>query len=297
MRFLYVDTYVHHKNRIGFILMCKAKNIELVITKDMNKFHESWDLVFVPSEYIHPKFFPNTKHIMYGPQNFVFVNGPWLKGATYFPPNCFYNLLSDWVIDVQNEMGGLSLESKSIPFAVDIEKFSPKQSEKKYDCFVYFKNRNLADLAFIEEELKERNLHYTVLHYGHYKEDDYLEIIHNSRFGIWVGGSESQGFALEESLSCNVPLLVWNCTNMFQVYDSNNKLVMESYIGKCILKCTSIPYWDSRCGLVFTEKAEFSNTLTRMLTDYLEFEPRNFILETLSPEVCVERLLKEIEKT
>jgi hypothetical protein len=63
------------------------------------------------------------------------------------------------------------------------------------------------------------------------------------------------------------------------------------------LKCTSIPYWDSRCGLVFTEKAEFSNTLTRMLTDYLEFEPRNFILETLSPEVCVERLLKEIEKT
>ena len=92
MKFLYVDTYIHHKNKIGFLLMCKARNIECVISKNIHDFSKDWDLVFLPSEYAPPQYFPNAKAIMYGPQNFVFVNGPWLKGNSSFAPHCFYNL-------------------------------------------------------------------------------------------------------------------------------------------------------------------------------------------------------------
>ncbi len=294
MRFLYVDTYVHHKNRIGFILMCKAKNIECVITKDFGRFGEEWDLVFIPTEAISPTLFPNAKSIMYGPQNFVFADGVWLKDNFKFPSHCFYNLLSNWVIDVQNEIGGLSLESKSLPFAVDIEKFSPKNVDKEYDCFVYFKSRHSSELSYIENELQKRNLKYIVIKYGSYNEEDYLDIIHKSHFGIWLGRHESQGFALEECLSCNIPLLVWDCKSMFEEYDRNDTLIYRDYLGKYNFKATAIPYWDATCGIVFTEKTEFDTSFALMQQYYKTFGPRRFILKELSPIACIDRLLKEI---
>lgn len=294
MRFLYIDTFIHHKNRIGFILMCKAKNIEYVITNDMNRSHEQWDLVFIPTEAISPTLFPNAKSIMYGPHNFIFADGPWLKNNFKFPSHCFYNLLSDWVIHTQNEVGGLSLESKSIPFAVDVDKFQPSSIQKEYDCFVYFKQRHSDDLALIEHELKYRNLRYKLIKYGSYKEDDYIDTIHNSKFGIWLGRHESQGFALEECLSCNVPLLVWDCKSMFEEYNENNEVVYKDYLGKYNFKATAIPYWDTRCGVVITDKREFPKALTEMLQAYTIYNPREFVMKTLSPDACIDRLLKAI---
>lgn len=294
-KFLCVDTWNHHKNKKGFELMCTAGNIDLTISKSVEDFQKSWDLVFIPSEFIPHYFFPNAKSIMYGPHNFIFVEGPWKRGATEFPSHCFYNLLSDWVIDVQNEVGGLSLVPKAIPFAVDTELFKPKNIEKKYDCFIYYKYRHTSEIMFVAEELEKRKLTYKILIYGSYLEEDYIELIHSSRFGIWIGGTESQGFALQECLSCNVPLLVWNSTSMFQMY-LNDEIQMKKYLGQYLLKGTSIPYWDSRCGLVFTEKEEFASKLERMISQHSSFSPRDFILETLSPQVCIQRLLKEIEK-
>lgn len=290
MKILWIDTYIHHKNKIGFHLMCKSRGFEYTISNDANECVKPWDLVFIPSQYIPPVFFPNAKCIMYGPHNFVFVDGPWIKGASYFPPNCFYNLLSDWVIDVQNEMGGLALETKSLPFAVEVEKFKPVISEKEYDCFVYCKGRHTHDLSVVTEHLERKGLRFTVLKYGSYKEEDYLRILQTSKFGIWIDAHESQGFALEEALSSNVPLLVWNCTSMLDEY-SNGEIVYSSHIGHHSLKATSIPYWDSRCGLVFYKEEEFSGALNLMMETCATYKPREFILETLSPEVCMDRLL------
>ena len=275
--------------------MCKARNIHLTITKDIGEFKKEWDLVFIPTEYIPPSYFPNSKCIMYGPQNFVFADGVWKRGQAFFPPHCFYTLLSDWVIDVQNEFGGLSMTPKSIPFAVDTEVFQPKELPKQYDCFVYFKNRHSSELETVLKELEKKGLSYKVITYGSYKEEEYIQTLHTSKFGIWLGRHESQGFALEEALSCNVPLLVWDCTSMFQEY-SNDSPFYKEYKGRYALKATAIPYWDSTCGITFTKEEDLSFSLQTMLENYKIFHPREYIVKTLSPDACIERLLKEIDK-
>jgi hypothetical protein len=293
MKILYVDTYVHHKNKIGFLLMCKSKGIECVLSRERHEFLKEWDLVFIPSEYVPPSFFPYAKCIMYGPQNFVFANGPWYKGHSFFPPNCFYNLLSDWVIDVQDEMGGMALPAKALPFAVDVETFKPLNLPKEYDCFVYFKQRHSSELSYVVEELNRRKLTYKLITYGSYKEEEYIDTLHKSKFGIWIGRHESQGFGLEEALSCNVPLLVWDCTSMFQEYN-NDTMIYKEHLGSKKLLATAKPYWDSTCGLSFTEKQDFSALLTKMMETYSTYQPREYVLKTLSPDACMNRLLWEV---
>jgi hypothetical protein len=298
MKFLLIDTFIHKKNRIGFDLMCKSKNIDYVVSKNQKEYSNEWDLVFIPAEPINPAMFPNTKCIMYGPHNFVFVNGIWKKNTFEFPANCFYNLLSKWITEVQDEFGGLSLKVETFPFAVDVDTFKPLENkiEPEYDCFVYYKARDPKVLEFVTKTLQMKNLRFVVIRYGKYTEEEYKYILHSTKFGIWVGCHESQGFALEECLSTNVPLLVWNVTSMFDEYNNEGNIAYTQELGRYMLKATSIPYWDDRCGLVSTEKDSFLQNLDSMIKKYQEYRPRDYIVETLSPRVCMERLLDIIPK-
>ena len=87
--------------------------------------------------------------------------------------------------------------------------------------FVYVKNRKV-DTKKIQSLLEEKNLNYTWIVYGSYSEDDYIRIVQKSKFGIWIGSHESQGFALEEALSMNCPLLVLDAQSMHEEFDAKN---------------------------------------------------------------------------
>ena len=83
--------------------------------------------------------------------------------------------------------------------------------------FVYFKRRKPSELQVLENTLIERKINYKVFDYvKRYEEEDYLEYLKKAKYGIILDAHESQGFAIEEAMSCNVPLLVWNATSMAQ---------------------------------------------------------------------------------
>ena len=293
MKVLFVDTFCHWKNKLGFKLLCQENPIEATITDDPQYYQDSYDLVIVPSSYIPCEIFPNAKVVMYGPHNFVFTNGQWKGPQQRFQSHCVYNLLSDWILKVQDEFGGMSLKPVAVPFPVDIQRFCPLESpiQHQYDCFVYFKGRKQGLLGFAESALKSLGLRYTILRYGSYTEEEYLHVLRSSRFGLWIGSHESQGFALQEALSTNVPLVVWNVKSMFDEYNRENEISYKEDQMKYKLKATSIPYWDSCCGEVFYEKEEFEQKIIEMLQSYSIYKPRDFILKTLSPNACYKRIL------
>lgn len=295
MKILFVDTPCHRKNKEGFDLLVKKNTIEATITTDTNYFHQEYDLVIIPSQAIPPYMFPNTKRIMYGPHNFVFANGIWAGPQQTFPGHCFYNILSDWVYELQKEFNGLSLPAKMIPFPVDTDRFCPSLAEYKYDCFIYFKNRKMEHRQKAIEAVKALGLSYVLVEYGSYKEEEYLEILRSSRFGVWVGCHESQGFALQEALSTNVPLVVWNVKSMFDEYNRSNEICYKEDQKRYKLTATSVPYWDSRCGELLYDEKDLYSMIERMSKQYATFTPREFVLETLSPKACYNRLIDILE--
>ena len=143
------------------------------------------------------------------------------------------------------------------------------------NCFM--KCRKPEELKQVENLLQEKGYSYRVFYYEYgYDETDFQNYLKDCQFGIWVGRHESQGFAFLETLSCDVPLLIWNVTSMNQEYGS----------GYADYKATVIPYWDTTCGEVFYESSELNKTFQQFIFNLNFYKPRDYVLNHLSAETC-----------
>jgi len=168
---------------------------------------------------------------------------------------------------------------------VDTDLFRPSEGAEggvlKENVVVYFKRRKPGELQYIENVLRFYRIPYKVFVYGSYSEAEYMDYLKGAKYGIWLDAHESQGFALEEALSMNVPLLVWNVRVMSQEYGSSYPDV----------PATTIPYWDESCGEVVYDWWDFTDVYSRFLSKLDSYRPRDFVIKELSIEVCEKRFL------
>lgn len=284
MKILFIKSSVHHKN-LHFILNCKQIHFYIVnsVNDIINMNLSQFDAVYSPCEPINVKKYPNTKFI-FGPQFSVF---PENKLNVIKGPNTVYNLLSNWVVNIWEQFPVCNnLKLITLPFGVDTDIFKDtKPVLERTNVIVYFKHRNPKELYFIENFLKYKNINYSVFSYDKkYDENDYINYLQNSKYCIWIDAHESQGFALQEALSCNVPLLVWNITSMNQEYMSN-------YSN---LPATTTSYWDNKCGELFYNIHEFEIIYNKFIENLNNYKPREFIIHNLSIEACENKLIEVI---
>jgi len=289
MRFLQIGK-AHSKNELGFKLLAEEAKASLVISTDSTDIHEHYDLVWIPQGFYHSIQLPNAKRILFGPHNFVFPNEPWLHRFNPVFEKSIYTCLSEYNKSIYTQFGTFCMPIVALPFPVDVLRFAPDNSEKTYDCFVYFKSRSRSDLQIIENYLQVRFMKYVVVYCGKYTEEDYISILKKSKFGIWIGSHESQGFALEEALSMNVPLCVYNVKSLNDEINGDGNHSYIEYKDKYDLSATSVPYWDEHCGILFYDLMNLNLCVSTMMNNYHTFEPRKYVLENLSPKACYERI-------
>lgn len=294
LRVLFVHNSMHHKNLHA---IKNYKNIEFVYT-DISDFHKynmnAFDCVYSPALPINVSIYPSTLYpntkFMFGPHFSVFPDErlSMCKGA-----KTVYILPSEWPIQWWNSFPICSnINFKSLPFGLDVERFCPlpnsltSPTTNHNSVFIYFKGRWPSDLAYITNYLTEFDIPFRVFSYSsRYSEEEYLAYLKQSKYGIWVDAHESQGFALEEALSCNVPLLVWSVSSLNQEYGANYPDV----------PATTIPYWDERCGEVFYKQSEFPKAFTQFLEKLDTYKPREYILENLTMDICEQRMIDLIK--
>jgi hypothetical protein len=264
--------YIHHKNKLGLEMIFNFLKIEYKFSKNYIK---GFDILYSPSENI-------VKNIptFYGPHFSVFPNEKIfnLKKGIYIQPSL-------WVKELWGNVKNIPVHF--FPFPVEIDKFKhDKDISEKKEVIIYFKRRSPKELTYLKEFLDNKKINYHLFSYNDkYNEENYLKILKNTKYMLVLDAHESQGFALEEAMSCNVPLLVWNVKFLNQEEGCNYPKVYA----------TTIPYWDERCGEFFFEKEKFEETFEKFINNLNNYKPREFILENLSVEKC-SKLFEDIIK-
>ncbi|MDQ3820991.1 MAG: glycosyltransferase [Acidobacteriota bacterium] len=176
------------------------------------------------------------------------------------------------------------------PVGIDTNRWAPtKTREKDIDVLLYDKimwdhedyERKLINPIVLT--LRQKQIRFTTLRYGFYREEDFRILLARSRAMIFLCEHETQGIAYQQALSCDVPILAWDQGGYWQDPSYYPHKVKFSPVS-------SVPYWDHRCGIKFRDFADFEEKIDRFLAQQMrqELRPRDFILENLTLEKCAE---------
>tara|TARA_B100000900_G_C20602448_1_gene726293 strand:+ start:8327 stop:9313 length:987 start_codon:yes stop_codon:yes gene_type:complete len=146
-------------------------------------------------------------------------------------------------------------------------------------CLIYFKNRSLDDLNLILEFLKSKGIKYDIIEYGSYSNNQLKKLSKRNHYGILLASTESQGFAIQEIMSNNLPMIVW---------DKN----FGEFEGRKI-RGTSVTVWDNNCGLIVNTFDEFSRKFNSFIKNLDSYNPKNVVIKNLTYEVFLNNLNKQ----
>lgn len=188
---------------------------------------------------------------------------------------------------------------KAWPTGIDTEIWTPAASENRkiidfviYDKIRWDRDKYVPQLLHpILDTLNKQSLKYTVLQYGSYTTAQLQEALSLSKAAIFLCEHETQGLAYQQILSSGVPILAWDRGGYWQ----------DPYYYPKIKygPVSSVPYWDTSCGLKFKSVCEFEDRLNEFinLKNKGLFNPRQYILENLTIEKCAAQYVNIVKAT
>jgi len=197
---------------------------------------------------------------------------------------------SDWAKDFWIKTGFNRCPIAVWPAGIDTYEFVPSVKEKKI-VLIYFKQRFPEELQIVEQELTKRKILYKKIVYNHYIESEFKQLLEETKYIVWIGRQESQGIALQEALSTNIPMLVWDVKNIGHWLASKKEMAIFNKEENDFVNTSSAPYFDSRCGVKIKEAGQLGAAVDIMETTWNQFSPRQYIVENLSLEKQAKDLL------
>ena len=177
-----------------------------------------------------------------------------------------YLVPSEWNKRFWLHFGFNKCPMEAWPAGIDTDEFKPAGGNKEF-ILVYFKQRFDRELDILKKELEAKSLAYKILHYDKgYKEAEFKGLLEKSRYVIWLGREESQGIALEETLSAGVPILVCDVSSVGHLIGGNDLSQAE----KDFKDTTSAEYFDDRCGIKIKDLGELPGAIERMESNFGE---------------------------
>ena len=262
----------HKKNRLGAQLM-NNENFQFHYSFNQNVKYD-W---IMSTDSIRQFDLGYDYGLLFGPSMWF---PPAAEGARNLRPNqkYFCNVLSPWLKNLCSSIYP-DIKFIDLPFAVDVNKFTP--SEKTGLPVIYIKRR---EVSFLDKIIKKLNSQVIIFDYSKgYDENYFIECISKAPYALWLGITESQGFAFQEILSCNTPLFVFDCKTARPRNDPGNPL--EHFLPNNPLLGTTASYFDHSCGLISSDST-WEDDILYFMKNIEMYSPRKFVLENLSPEAC-----------
>ena len=285
----------HPKNNHAFKQMCNDLGHEYSEITDLRDLKQDTDLIWSPITMIDPRNISEKTKILFGPQFFNFPNPSHPLFIFDFRGKAIYTCLSEWNKIVFHEfIQGPRIPFLPLPFPINTKKFQPSlvPTEKDIDILIYFKERDDKILDNMRDILSTCPISTQYIKYGYYKESEYIDLLNKSKIVLWIGCHESQGFAFQECLSMNVPILCYDVKSMYEEFGSNGHkhFCHQEHRPTKNLFATSATSWSPLCGEKTHNINEIPELIIKMLDSLDSYKPREFILENLSSEACWNRL-------
>jgi hypothetical protein len=191
-----------------------------------------------------------------------------------------------WMREMCRPAWGKAVEAW--PVGIDSELWRPAPTtSKSVDVLLYDKvrwnreQREVELIAPIRARLRREGRSVAEIRYGRYREEEFRSLLAKARSMLFLCESETQGIAYQQALSSGVPIFAW---------DEGGAWADPAYYPEKVVfsPVSSVPYWDRRCGVKFTDLGEFESRWSAFWGGVAreEFSPRDYVLDHLTLDKC-----------
>lgn len=273
--------WIHPRNEDGLKLIAESgvPVIKIGGVHDIEKYQGKWIVLSLDTAC------PN-----------IYKNKLVISGPHFFPINInqkiIFNSLSDWIFNWVKEL----------PNVTPIKIFFPIRSElyltnNRDNVILYTKHRSPSSIQNVKE-ICQQKCQGIIRHFDYntkYEFNIWMNILKTTKYCIWLGSSESQGFAMHEVLLQNIPIILLDCDYWTDNYPPDpTALLIESIINKKI-DATSATVWSANCGIKTTVE-KLGDEIVKMEDTYMNYSPRKLIMDTLSPERIYQEYIDHYNK-
>jgi glycosyltransferase involved in cell wall biosynthesis len=220
-------------------------------------------------------------YVVAGPVNALFADES--DGILVAPEVDLVIVPSEWTVDFYKGFPELVAKSRVCPCGVDAEVWKPSGVAKQQSAVIYWKSGDESFCDAVEaivrqcglEPIRIRSRHGE---HGIFKPSEYRDALDRCVAAVFLSTFETQGIALAEAWSMDVPAVVWDPQGDAE------------WRGRSFQSRSSAPFLTPATGVTFRAIDGLEEALRWALTSLTSFQPRAWVLEHMTDAVCADRL-------
>ena len=216
-------------------------------------------------------------YLVAGPVNALFTDE--CDGIVRRPEIDRLIVAHEWALDFFRDEPALVAKSRPCPCGVDADHWKPTARAEKHIALVYWKSGDEALCEQVEQIVRRCGLEprrVRALHGEHalFNSDDYRRLLDQSVIGVFLSTFETQGLALAEAWSMDVPTVVW---------DPRGPAVWR---GRLFESRSSAPYLTPATGVLWRTLDELEPALRGAIAARSAFRPREWVRANMTDAIC-----------
>lgn len=197
-------------------------------------------------------------YVVAGPVNALFADES--DGVLLAPEIDLVIVPSEWTVDFYQGFPALVAKSRVCPCGVDADAWKPAGGTRARTAVVYWKSGDERFCAAVEGIVRRCGLEPVRLEsrhgeHGLFKPAAYRDALERSVVGVFLSTFETQGIALAEAWSMDVPAVVWDPQGEAQ------------WRGRPFTSRSSAPYLTPATGVTFRAIDDLEEVLRRALSN------------------------------
>lgn len=190
---------------------------------------------------------------------------------------------SEWMIDFYRDAPDLARKSRACPCGVDAEFWKPMGTPKESACVVYWKSGDERFCEEVESIVRRSGLEPVRVRSRHgehhiFSPPELRAALDRAVLSVFLSTFESQGIALAEAWSMNVPTVVWNPQGEAE------------WQGRRFKSESSAPYLSRSTGIAVRDIGGLDGAIKQALATLDTFQPRGWVLEHMTDAICARKL-------